>query len=205
MKTIAWNVDTQYDFMSPVGKLPIKGATEIESNLEKITNYFRNKGTTIVNTGDWHTPEAEEISDKPDYVNTFPPHCIIGTSGAEYIAETKPINPVVVDWRSEKLDLEKLLKNKEIVVYKDKFDVFLGSPYTDKILKTLAPERVVVYGVATDYCVNYAVLGLLERGLEVYVVEDALKEIASAAPVIDKWKELGKGRLKLIKTEDLYK
>ena len=202
MKTIAWNVDTQYDFMSPVGKLYIKGAEELEPTLERLTKYFRRHGTTIVNTADYHTRISEELSDKPDFVNTFPEHCIMGSEGVEFIPEVRPNKPYVVDWIGRVLDLERLADSKEIVIYKDKFDVFKGNLDTDKVLGALAPERVIVYGVATDYCVDYAVTGLLDRGLEVYVVEDAIKEIASKEPVLEKWKARG---AKLIMAADLYK
>jgi nicotinamidase/pyrazinamidase len=204
MKTIAWNVDTQYDFMRADGKLYGKGAETLEPTLEKLTNYFRNKGITIVNTADQHFSDSAELSSSPDYKDTFPEHCMRGTRGADYIPAVLPHDPYVIDWTDEQFDLEKLTNSKEIVIYKDRLDVFSGSPHSDNIVKALAPERVIVYGVFTEFCLNYAVTGLLERGLEVYVVEDAIKEIAESEPVLQKWKELGKDRLKFIRAEDLY-
>jgi nicotinamidase/pyrazinamidase len=200
--TIAWNVDTQYDFVSPVGKLPVPEALEIEGNLGLLTGYFRDKGIKIVSTGDWHTPDSAELSDNPDYKTTFPPHCLIGTPGAEYIPAVAPIDPVIVDWRAAEIDLGSVKNSGEIVLYKDKFDIFSGNPHADAALEALAPKNVVVYGLATNVCVDYAVRGLLERKKEVYVVEDAIKGLPGIPSPIDDWKDLG---AKMIRTYDLVR
>jgi nicotinamidase/pyrazinamidase len=200
MKTIAWNVDTQLDFMSPLGKLPVPGAPEIELNLGYLTLYLREKGIRLVNTGDWHSPDSEEISETPDYMKTFPAHCLIGTPGAEYVVATKPFAPVVVDWRAKNFDLGELASGREIVLYKDAFDIFAGNPHADSVLSALSPERVIVYGVATNVCVDYAVRGLLQRKKEVYVVEDAIQGLPGLPSPIEKWKELG---ARVIRTNDL--
>ena len=175
--TIFWNVDTQYDFMRDDGKLSVPGAESIEPNLKRLTEYAREHDIKVVSTRDWHTPASREFSDTPDFVATFPPHCLEGTPGAEYVPATKPTNPYVIDWRDRKFDEREVHSRRDIVISKDAFDVFAGNPHTDTIVRTLKPERAVVYGVATNYCVNRAVQGLLERGVEVYVVQDAIKEI----------------------------
>jgi nicotinamidase/pyrazinamidase len=200
MKIIAWNVDTQYDFMSPSGKLYVKGAEEIEPNLEKLTKYFRNNGITIVNTADCHDAESEEISGEPDYVNTFGEHCMRKTAGAEYIPATKPIDPYIIDWKDKTVNLEKLLASKEIVLLKDKFDVFQGTPHADEVLHALAPNSVIVYGVASNVCVDYAVKGLLIRGMQVYVVEDAIKGLPNMLSPVENWKQMD---VKIIHTDEL--
>ena len=202
MKAIAWNVDTQYDFMSPLGKLYVKGAEQIEPNLELLTRGFRELGIQIVNSGDWHTKDSKELSSTPDFVHTFPEHCMIGTPGAEYVPATRPLNPVVVDWRQGSIDLDEILGAKEIVLYKDEFDVFSGTPYSGKVLEAINPDRVIVYGVATNVCVDFAVRGLLERGKEVYVVEDAIMGLPNIPSPVEEWKKLG---AKLVKTEQITK
>lgn len=216
MKTIFWNVDTQYDFMRSDetfrGTLAIPGAREIEGNLEKLTNLAKEKKITVVNTADWHTEESREISKNPDYRETFPTHCIQWTKGAEYVPATGLMKEDVFYvehdikyWHGYFADLAEELSELEefdVVIYKDHFDVFQGNPYTNDILKALEPEAAVVYGVATNVCVNYAVLGLLERGIKVYVPTDAIKELPGLPleEVLSKWKEKG---ARLIKTEDV--
>lgn len=176
-KTIFWNVDTQRDFMEPTGKLAVPGAMGIVPSLERLTAYAREHGITVVSTRDWHTFASKEFSQTPDLARTFPPHCIMWTPGAEYLPATRSTAPYEIDWRADRFDEQEVHSRREIIIDKDAFDVFAGNPHTNGIVQALKPKRAVVYGVATNYCVNYAVQGLLERGIEVYVVKDAIKEI----------------------------
>jgi len=209
MKTIFWNVDTQFDFMrndeSFPGTLAVPGALWIEDKLDRLTTYAHNHGITIVFSGDWHTDKSREFSNKPDFQKTFPPHCLIGTKGAEYVPATTPDNPLIVDWR-ENFDKEAFKHHKgDYILYKDAFDVFAGSPespHAEACLDILSPERVVVYGVATNVCVNFAVVGLKERGIDVYAVVDAIKELPGLPlkDVLDNWENRG---VNLIITEEI--
>ena len=205
-RTIFWNVDTQYDFMKLDGKLSIPGATEIEGNLEYLTRFAAVHGIKVVNTADYHTLNSRELSDKPDFKTTFPPHCLAGTKGAEFVDATKPVNPYVVDWRDANFDPTELQKHRNIVLYKDEFDVFhpAGAPHTEKALNELNPQKAIVYGVATNVCVDFAVRGLLKRGVDVYVPTDAIKELPGLPleKVLDSWKKEG---AVLIKTTEVAK
>ena len=194
-KTIFWNVDTQYDFMSPDGKLPIPNAMEISGNLEILTSLAAREGIQVINTADYHTRDSREISDKPDFKTTFPAHCMEKTDGAKYIAETNPLNPYMIHWRDLSFDHKKVYGERNIVIYKDEFDCFhpTGAPHTEEVLRIIQPERIVVYGVATNVCVDFAVTGLRERGYEVYVPMDAIKELPMLPleETIEKWRGLG--------------
>lgn len=213
-KTLFWNEDTQYDFMrddeSFHGTLAVQGARAIESNLEKLTKLAEREQCRVMNTADWHTMESKEISLTPDFKTTYPPHCMAYTKGAAYVSATEPKNPLKIYWQQPTIDEQEILSERNIVLYKDDFDVFKGSQHTDKILELLNPERVIVYGVATNVCVHFAVVGLLKRGKEVYVVEDAIKELPeelaaeSAKDVFKRWNYKG-NKATLIKTEDVSK
>lgn len=201
-KTIFWNVDTQRDFMRADGALYVGGAETIEPNLERLTQYAKKHGIKVINTADWHTMKSGELSEKPDFMTTFPPHCLRGTKGAEYVPATAPVLPYAVDWDGAGLDAEELYRHREIVLYKDAFDVFSGNPHSDTVVRYLNPERAVVYGVATNVCVDYAVKGLRERGVDVYVVRDAIKELPGipVAPIYESWKTTG---VKFITTHEM--
>ncbi|MBI4147214.1 cysteine hydrolase [Candidatus Woesearchaeota archaeon] len=205
-KTIFWNVDTQYDFMKPDGKLSVPGATAIEGNLEYLTKIAAVRQITVVNTADYHTPKSKELSDNPDFKITFPPHCMAGTEGAEFIEATKPAKPYIIDWRDASFDPAKVKEHLDIVIYKDNFDVFnvTGAPHTEKVLHELNPRRAIVYGVATNVCVDFAVKGLLQRGLQVYVPTDAIKELPGLPleKVLESWKNEG---VQLIRTDEVLK
>lgn len=202
MKTIFWNVDTQFDFMRPEGKLYVQDAYKIEPNLEKITGLAKEKQIVVVNTADWHNKDSKEISDKPDMRTTFPEHCMAGSEGAEFVPATKPKNAYVIDWNGIKLDKSRLRKVREIVLRKDAFDVFEGNPYADSVVKLLNPKKAFVYGVAANVCVNYAVLGLLEREVDVYVPLGAIKELPNI-PVKGIYQNWDKEGAKIIGVNDV--
>lgn len=202
MKTIFWNVDTQYDFMRADGKLNVKDAEQIEGNLETITKLAANEHIQVVNTADWHYHNSTELSDKPDYMQTFPEHCMAGTPGAAYVAATNPITAYVVDWQDETFDQAKVEQSRNIIIRKDAFDVFTGNKHTDAIVEMINPDRVIVYGVASNVCVDQAVEGLKARGKEVYVVQDAIKELPGLPleATLEKW-QTGDNPATLIATD----
>ena len=84
---------------------------------------------------------------------------------------------------------------------KSKFSIF-DNPNFEALLMKINPKRAIIYGVATDYCVKAAALGLQDRGYETYVVVDAI------APVDPKdgekaLKEMEEAGIKFIKTDDV--
>lgn len=201
MERIFWNVDTQKDFMNADGGLYVPNAEVIKPNLAMLTQYARDNGVKVINTADWHNEQTEEISAEPDFAKTFPKHCMQYTDGAQFIPETNPEDPYKIDWNMPSMNPTEFKNNRNVVIYKDKFDVFEGSPYAGMIVNSfLKPEKAVVYGVATNVCVDAAVRGLLERKVEVYVPTDAIKELPGLPLPYDQWQELG---AKLVTTKDI--
>ncbi|MFH1589812.1 MAG: isochorismatase family protein [archaeon] len=209
-KILFWNVDTQYDFMRDdetyKGKLPVPGAKKIERNLHMLTVMAQHNFIQVINTGDWHTKNSKEFSDNPDYKTTFPPHCLQNTKGAEFVPATKPEKPYIISWQDEDFDADEIFNRRNIVLYKDAFDVFDevdGTPWAYEVLNIIDPTRVLVYGVATNYCVDFAVKGLLERknGFEVDVVTNAMKEIpeCNLEDKFKEWEDLGANLMTLSK------
>jgi len=204
-KILFWNVDTQVDFFEPEGKLYVPGAEEIRPVLRKITDFARLDGIRVVNTCDYHHINSVEISKNPNYVTTFPEHCMAGSSGAEFIPETLPEYPTIIDWDIALgifPELDNPVKHRNIVIRKDAFDVFTGNPYTEKILNILNPERVFTYGVATNVCVDKEVTSLVERGIKVYVFEDAIKELPKIPLPFNRWRNMG---VEMISFKDVRK
>ncbi len=193
-RTLFWNVDTQEDFIDRSGKLYVRGAEQIRPMLNEITLFAKTEGIRVVNTCDYHLENSHELSSEPDFMTSFPPHCMAGTPGADFISETMPESPLVIDWENETDiagKLEKLKGFRNIVIRKDAFDVFAGNPHTEKIVQLLDPEQVFVYGVTTNVCVDKAVIGLSELGLKVYVFEDAIRELPDLPLPFDTWKTRG--------------
>ena len=195
MKLLYWNVDTQRDFMRPDGKLYVEGAETIEPKLKQLTQYAKDKGIKVVNTADWHNANSTELSDNPDFQTTFPKHCMMDTRGAEFVPATNPEQPYIVHWQAPGFNALNVTDNRNIVLYKDKFDIFAGNPHADEVAQLLKQRyaRMVVYGVATNVCVNAAVNGLLDRGFKIHVPTDAIKELPNLPldEVLKAWQDKG--------------
>lgn len=190
-KYLFWNVDTQVDFVMSDGKLPVPEAESIMDRLYSLTRIAENGNIQVVNTCDWHTNEADELSDTPDFINTFPEHCMKNTKGAEFVEATSPSQPYVVSYSQKHFIPEDAIQHRNIVIQKNKFDVFSGNPFTEKLLDKLSQNIIVVYGVAENVCVNFAVKGLLDRGKEVWVVSDAIKGLPNIKSPINEWVDNG--------------
>jgi len=151
----------------------------------------------------------------------FPDHCMDGTIGQEKIAETdvwynegffdekpKGGNNIymthALDNTVDRITLAKgITKITEPVSHfkrytvglffeKQSYDVFTN-PAISLFLDFADVKEAIVYGVATDYCVKAAVLGMQERGIQCYVVEDAIKGVAheTTKKALDEMKAAG--------------
>ena len=196
MPVVFWDVDTQVDFMRPEGSLYVPGAVEIAPALAELTRAAARPGLVRVASVCDHVLEDDEISDTPDFLTTFPPHCLRGTPGQAKIPETALLDPLVVPNRPEdpaRLASRLARHAGEVLIEKNHFDVFTN-PNTAAVLDALAPDTVVVYGVAQDVCDAHAIAGLLKRGgLRVVFVEDAARPIDAArgAALLLDWKRRG--------------
>ena len=197
MDFLFWQVDCQKDFMLPTGLLYIKGCEKITNNLSKLTRLADEENVKVVNTADYHTSDSKEISVNPDFVNTFPSHCIVGTEGQDFIDEVYPKkvedNYYIVAPTDETIDCAKLERSRNIIIFKDSFNVFDGNKLVEAILKLLNPQIVIIYGVTTSICVKYAVEGLLKRDYNVVVVKDAITGLDEEADqkTIGDWEKRG--------------
>ena len=198
-RVIFWDVDTQYDFMKADGKLYVPDAEHIIPNLRKLTDFAHGHGLRVVASADDHVPEHPEISDKPDWKTTFPPHCLRGTPGQRKIPETALRDPLVIE--PDQQDAK--APRGDILFHKHRFDVF-SNPNVLPVLDALDAQDIVLYGVALDVCVKYAIDGLLEHRphIRLFAVVDAMKPIDRdvAEHLLREWGDEG---VRLVKTSEV--
>jgi nicotinamidase/pyrazinamidase len=191
---ILWDVDTQHDFMLPDGKLYVPAAEEAAPAMARLVAAAREAGVVHVASADDHELTDPEISDDPDFRNTFPPHCLRGTPGAEKVPETKQSDPFPFSLVPFPPGLvpELIEGKRELLLLKKNFDVFTN-PNTEALLAALDPEEIVVFGVATDVCDDAAIQGFLRRGRRVRFVEDAARGLDDerVAACTTSWRESG--------------
>jgi nicotinamidase/pyrazinamidase len=187
--TILWDVDTQFDFMLPGGKLYVPGAEKTVPAMKRLVDAAREAEIVHVASADDHELTDAEISAEPDFVTTYPPHCLRGTRGARKIPETDQEDPVPLALEPVP---DRYLEGREFLLLKKNFDVFTN-PHTERLLERLDPDEIVVFGVATDVCDDAAIRGFLARGLKVRFVEDAARGLDDDRVAIStaSWREQG--------------
>ena len=175
-KVILWDVDTQVDFMLPDGKLYVPEAEQTIPAMKRLVEAAREAGIVHVASADDHELTDPEITADPDFRNTYPPHCLRGTRGAQKISETEQEDPLPLALLPYPPGLIPGLigGRREILLLKKNFNVFTN-PNTDPLLDALDPDEIIVFGVATDVCNDAAIRGFLLRGRRVRFVEDAAR------------------------------
>ena len=167
-KTVFVDIDTQFDFMDPRGNLYVSGAEDIIHNIKKLFDYAKEHKIKILSSIDTHTVDDPEFK-------LFPAHCIKGTPGNQKIEASLCNDNIIIENREQEIT-ESTIGHEQIIVESQTFDIF-ESINTDRIVHKLDACNYVVFGVATDYCVKAAVIGLLNRGYNVSLVTDATKAI----------------------------
>src|SRR5438045_4399759 len=77
-------VDVQVDFVEG-GSLGVKGGLSVAAMIARHIRHFKNEYQFVVASRDYHENAPDHISATPDYVNTWPPHCMVGTPGAAFV------------------------------------------------------------------------------------------------------------------------
>jgi len=168
---IFWEVDVQADFMLPGGKLYVPGAEKLLPNIRKLTDAARRGDVFLVSHGCFHPVNDPEFKQ-------FPPHCLKGTPGAEFVPEALAKNLVRVENDVNARLPEDLFNCQQIILEKQTLDIF-ETRHADVLVERLGnAAEFVVFGVVTEYCVSCAVKGLLKRGRRVAVVQDAIETLA---------------------------
>jgi nicotinamidase/pyrazinamidase len=202
-----WDVDTQYDFMRPEGCLYVPGAEGIIDNVNKARRFALDNGYSLLASMDWHKDGNPEISDKPDFETTFPPHCMADKPGSERVGYLGNLTiDITPNEPMSDTDLRKLLDKKQfhIVIRKEELDVFTN-PNMATLIGFLKPESVVIFGVALDLCLRMAVEGLLKMGgMKLYLLKDAVKGLGIQPndTVLEKFRQQG---VEIISIHDLNK
>ena len=194
--TILWDVDTQVDFIEPGGKLYFTGAEEARPAMARLVEAARAAGLVHVASCDQHELSDPEISLEPDYNSTWPPHCLLGTRGAEKIPETKQLDPLPLPLVPVPGAVVRGLldERREVLIPKKQYDPFTN-PNAETVLDVLDPDEIVLFGVATDICDDAAVRALLRRGRRITFVEDASRGVDEdrVAACTTVWRDAGVG------------
>lgn len=167
---IFWEVDVQADFMLPGGKLYVPGAERRLPNIRRLTDAARRGEVFLVSHGCFHTPNDPEFKQ-------FPPHCVKGTPGAEFVPEALTNNFIRIPNDPNATLPEDLFKLQQIILEKQTLDIF-ETRLADALVGRLGnTAEFIVFGVVTEFCVGLAAKGLLKKKRRVAIVSDAIETL----------------------------
>ena len=175
MKNVVIVVDMQRDFVAAYGALPVPGAEEIVAPMRDWLAGLRPEETAaVLFTFDTHVPEIYAVSEE---AKEFPPHCVKGAPGWELVVDPRAVHPDIPCYRLEKGVFD-MWAEPGIGIAPIGGDRWVGRERFFSYLCHDGIEEAVVIGVAADYCVRWAVEGLIERGFAVTVPEALTRGIA---------------------------
>jgi nicotinamidase/pyrazinamidase len=187
------DVDVQVDFCEPDGALYVPGSPN--DAYRALTRFAASHGIPIVGSVDSHAWDAWEFASNanlgPEGAKpSFPDHCVKGTPGWLKVAGTLPARfrfvpnvDVGAATAGTAAIAEELASGQTHAVYfeKEVYSLF-ANPLAEQLLAAIVARvgarELVVYGVATEYCVKAAALGLRERGYPVTLLTDAIAGIS---------------------------
>jgi nicotinamidase/pyrazinamidase len=166
-QTIFWEVDPQADFMLPTGKLYVPGAERLLPNIQRLTESACENKVLLVSHGCYHVPDDPEFA-------TFPPHCIQGTEGANFVPQALAEKVLHIPNDADAVIPSDFTNYQQLLLEKQTLDIFQSHHANDLVQRLPYDATFVVFGVVTEYCVRFAAKGLLERGKKVAVVTVAI-------------------------------
>ncbi|GAA3180339.1 nicotinamidase [Blastococcus jejuensis] len=161
-------VDVQNDFCEG-GSLAVAGGTAVA---RAITAHVRAAGSDyehVVATRDHHIDPGSHFADHPDYLETWPEHCVVGTGGVELHAAL------------DRGPLEAVFDKGEYAAAYSGFEASAdGVPLADW-LRERGVDSVDVVGIATDHCVRATALDAVGNGFSTRVLLDLTAGVAEAS------------------------
>jgi nicotinamidase/pyrazinamidase len=174
-------VDVQNDFCEG-GSLAVTGGAAVAAGISLVLDKAGARWDHVVATKDWHIDPGAHFSDHPDYRDSWPAHCVVGSTGADFHPELATGRVEAVFHKGE---------------HKAAYSGFEGHTESGETLAAWLRARdvteVELVGIATDHCVRataldakaegFATTVLLEltAGVSAATTAAALEELASAA------------------------
>ncbi len=168
-------VDVQNDFCEG-GSLAVAGGSDIAREIGRHVLERRGDYDHVVATADWHLDPGDHFAPEPDYVATWPAHCLAGSAGADFHPDLAPgLDHVEATFR----------KGRYAAAYSgfeghsdDAAEVLLAH-----WLRERGVGQVDVVGIATDHCVRATALDAVREGFEARVLLDLTAGVARATTV----------------------
>ncbi len=164
-------VDVQNDFCEG-GSLAVEGGAQVAADVASYISAHRDAYAAVVATADWHEDPGAHFADDPDYVDSWPAHCVAGTQGADFhpafAAEAARADAVFRKGRREAA-----YSGFEGLAEDDGRDVDLATWLAEH-----GVHEVDLVGIATDHCVRATALDAVGHALRTRVLVDLTAGVA---------------------------
>jgi nicotinamidase/pyrazinamidase len=173
-------VDVQNDFCEG-GSLAVTGGAEVA---RKVTDLLvHHDYDHVVATKDWHIDPGDHFSEHPDYRDSWPPHCVVGTPGVDF---HPALDPAAVEAVFHKGHYSAAYSGFEGAIEED------GTTLADW-LRARDVDAVDVVGIATDYCVKATAADAVAAGFTTRVLLDLTAGVAptTTAEAVDALRDSG--------------
>lgn len=149
-------VDVQADFCEG-GSLAVEGGKAVARKVVGLLTAY----DVVLASADWHVDPGEHFAAVPDFVHSWPAHCVVGTPGAQLQA------PLTED------AVTAVLRKGEHAAAYSAFEGDVDGTPAEQWLRDHDVDSLDVCGIATDYCVRASVLDARAAGFPVRVLLDA--------------------------------
>lgn len=155
-------VDVQNDFCEG-GSLAVAGGAEVAGLISEFVGERGGDYAVVAATADWHEDPGAHFSADPDFVDTWPPHCRVGTPGADFHPAVQPALAAA----------HGVFRKGRFQAAYSGFEGHFPDPETGQPLgEWLADQGIAavdVVGIATDHCVRATARDAVRRGFAVRV------------------------------------
>jgi len=159
-------VDVQNDFCEG-GSLPVSGGAAVAAGISLVLTRAPERWDHVVATKDWHIDPGAHFSEHPDYLDTWPPHCVVGSAGADFHPELATDRIEAVFHKGE---------------HRAAYSGFEGHTEQGETMAAWLRERgvteVELVGIATDHCVRATALDAKAAGFATTVLLDLTAGVA---------------------------
>ncbi|WP_409483498.1 isochorismatase family protein [Arsenicicoccus dermatophilus] len=163
-------VDVQQDFCEG-GSLAVAGGAAVASDVaDLVLSPAVRDYAHVVATADWHVDPGAHWSDTPDYVDSWPVHCQVGTPGAEVHPRLEPALGHVE---------ETFRKGERSAAYSGFEGRSVAGETLADWLRARGVVAVDVVGIATDHCVRATALDAAREGFATRVLLDLTAGVAA--------------------------
>jgi nicotinamidase/pyrazinamidase len=159
-------VDVQNDFCEG-GSLGVDGGAEVARRISAFVDAHRNDYDVVVATRDRHVDPGAHFAESPDYVDTWPAHCVAGTRGAEFHPDLDTTHFANV-----------FDNGAHAAAYSGFEGVDADGTTLDAYLRSRDIDAVDVVGIATDHCVRATAADAIVNGYRTRVLTDLAAGVA---------------------------